>query len=335
MGEQSAISDSEREAAIDRRVVRRLASDAAYRNAENAEQQQQREDEITEQVEREFDSSRATQQEGAPMQRYIVIENTPGYLSEDDDPLITDDYSAAVEYMNELAARYEDDPDGNYSVEYGIASPDNYAAVYVTDNDSTHPLPRYIGVEIYEDEDEDEPAGMNGFPRPCDSCGTVVYVDRSSAFLPSPIRNAANNKLHNCGGTLATDQTPTPQMIFLPSLPSAVNGTDGFRLRDGSLLSDRLADDSANLPMLQLWHALSGGQNRPEGSMPDNPHFQVVAVYPSGVRYAVRDFHRTMDKAEWHKAACECDSDPQDTWRYEIDVTYTGSDGQRHWRANV
>ncbi len=55
-------------------------------------------------------------------------------------------------------------------------------------------------------------------------------------------------------------QTPTPQMIFLPSVPSQVDGTDGFRLRDGSLLSERLSDDSAILPMLRLWAALTGAQ---------------------------------------------------------------------------
>lgn len=40
----------------DARVQRRLAIDAAYRNAENAEEQAIREDEITEQVCRELDA---------------------------------------------------------------------------------------------------------------------------------------------------------------------------------------------------------------------------------------------------------------------------------------
>lgn len=47
-------SDAELEAAIDRRVQRRLATDREYRFAETAEQQAEREDEITRQVEREL-----------------------------------------------------------------------------------------------------------------------------------------------------------------------------------------------------------------------------------------------------------------------------------------
>jgi hypothetical protein len=42
------------EAAIDRIVQRRLRRDAAYKNAENAEQQKQREEEITREVERDW-----------------------------------------------------------------------------------------------------------------------------------------------------------------------------------------------------------------------------------------------------------------------------------------
>lgn len=48
------MNDSQYEEVIDRRVQRLLSSDAAYRNAENAEQQAEREAEITAAVEREF-----------------------------------------------------------------------------------------------------------------------------------------------------------------------------------------------------------------------------------------------------------------------------------------
>lgn len=41
------MTESEREAIIDRRVQRRLATDRAYLNAENAEEQAAREQEIT------------------------------------------------------------------------------------------------------------------------------------------------------------------------------------------------------------------------------------------------------------------------------------------------
>jgi hypothetical protein len=45
------MNDTDREKIIDRRVQARLATDAAYRNAENAEEQAEREDEITRQEE--------------------------------------------------------------------------------------------------------------------------------------------------------------------------------------------------------------------------------------------------------------------------------------------
>jgi hypothetical protein len=88
------------------------------------------------------------------MSRYIVIENTPGYLPEDDDPFVTDDYPAAVEYLNERAAEYENDPDGNYRVTYGLASSANLAAVQVEDLDRTHDLGRWIAIELDEGDDD-------------------------------------------------------------------------------------------------------------------------------------------------------------------------------------
>ena len=45
------MDDTDRERIIDRRVMSRLATDAAYRNAENAEEQAEREAEITRQEE--------------------------------------------------------------------------------------------------------------------------------------------------------------------------------------------------------------------------------------------------------------------------------------------
>lgn len=86
-------------------------------------------------------------------EKYVVVEHTPGYLPEDEDPYVTDDYQSAVEYLNERAAEYADDPDGNYRVEYGYASSGNYAAVMVWDDDRTHDLGRYIGIELCEDDE--------------------------------------------------------------------------------------------------------------------------------------------------------------------------------------
>jgi hypothetical protein len=82
---------------------------------------------------------------------FVVIENTPGYLPDDDDPPTFEDYGDAVAYLNERAAEYADDPDGNYRVEYGCASSGNYAAVVVWDDDRAHDLGRYIAVERVED----------------------------------------------------------------------------------------------------------------------------------------------------------------------------------------
>jgi hypothetical protein len=49
------MNDVERERIVDRRVQRILATDSAYRNAENAEEQQEREDEIERMVEDALD----------------------------------------------------------------------------------------------------------------------------------------------------------------------------------------------------------------------------------------------------------------------------------------
>jgi len=80
--------------------------------------------------------------------QYVVVESTPGYLPEDEDPFVTADYGAAVEYLNERAASYADDPDASYRVEYGWASGANLAAVMVWDDSKSHDLGRYIGIEI-------------------------------------------------------------------------------------------------------------------------------------------------------------------------------------------
>lgn len=49
------MTDSEREQILDRRIMRRLAADAAYRNAANAEEQAAREEQITREEEYRLD----------------------------------------------------------------------------------------------------------------------------------------------------------------------------------------------------------------------------------------------------------------------------------------
>lgn len=55
-----ALSDSDREQILDRMVQRRLATDRAYLNAENAEQQAEREAEIEVEAERDLDGWRGS-----------------------------------------------------------------------------------------------------------------------------------------------------------------------------------------------------------------------------------------------------------------------------------
>lgn len=82
--------------------------------------------------------------------RFVVVENTPGYLPEDDDPATFDSYDDAVAYMRERVSEYVEDIeecDATAEVSEGWASPDNYAAVMVYRSDRIHDLGRYFGVE--------------------------------------------------------------------------------------------------------------------------------------------------------------------------------------------
>lgn len=93
------------------------------------------------------------------MQQYVVIENTPGYLPEDDDPGIFEDYADAVAYANELADRcveyYQqgDDDAPTVTVDKGWASSDNLYAISVT-SDEPYSLGRWIAVQFYDDEED-------------------------------------------------------------------------------------------------------------------------------------------------------------------------------------
>lgn len=89
---------------------------------------------------------------------FVVIENTPGYLPEDDDPPTFAEYADAVAYMNERVAEYveqlEDDLEGEneghtVDVNEGCASSANYSATYVTTT-RPHDLGRWFAVENLE-----------------------------------------------------------------------------------------------------------------------------------------------------------------------------------------
>ena len=96
------------------------------------------------------------------MQRYVVIENTPGYMPEDCEPFVSSDYQECVRVMREMADSYADDlrdelEDEGYAVEvdHGYASSSNLAAAAVTD-DRPHSLGRYFAVELCEDDEDEE-----------------------------------------------------------------------------------------------------------------------------------------------------------------------------------
>lgn len=87
---------------------------------------------------------------------FVVIENTPGYLPEVDDPAEFEDYAEAVVFMQEEIERYVEtikEVGGKPEVEVGWASPDNLAAAMVYDLSREHDLGRYFGVER-DDEEE-------------------------------------------------------------------------------------------------------------------------------------------------------------------------------------
>lgn len=91
-------------------------------------------------------------------QQYVVIENTPGYMPDDDDPFVTDDYDAAVAYANERADELVEHLSAfgdEATADKAYASASNLYAIYVT-TDRKHDLGRWIAVEFcYDDEGED------------------------------------------------------------------------------------------------------------------------------------------------------------------------------------
>lgn len=110
---------------------------------------------------------------------YVVIENTPGYLPEEDDPACFEDYANAVSYMNELAAEYAED--SRFRVEYGYASEDNYAALMIYDDSKMYDLGRSIAV-VWDESEEDESS------RPADddrAGGRNTLTRRASGDLAS------------------------------------------------------------------------------------------------------------------------------------------------------
>ena len=73
---------------------------------------------------------------------YLVIENTPGYMP-DDESAEFDEYADAVDYANALADELEDN---GYEVDRSWASRDNSFAINATTPAKIHDLGRTIEV---------------------------------------------------------------------------------------------------------------------------------------------------------------------------------------------
>lgn len=88
--------------------------------------------------------------EAEDQRTYVVIESTPGYMPEDCDPFVTDDYSAAVAYANELADELEEQ---GYECDRSWASSNNYYAIKCElprEATVAPDLGRFIAIELDE-----------------------------------------------------------------------------------------------------------------------------------------------------------------------------------------
>jgi hypothetical protein len=74
---------------------------------------------------------------------FIVIENTPGYLPDADEPAEFDNYADAVAYANELADELVEQ---GYECDRSWASRDNSYAIHCTTDEKIHDLGRNIEV---------------------------------------------------------------------------------------------------------------------------------------------------------------------------------------------
>jgi hypothetical protein len=87
---------------------------------------------------------------------FVVIENTPGYMPEDDDPATFEEYGDAVTYLNEEVQRFAEEIEesgGKARIEWGWASSVNLAAAAVYDESRDHDLGRWFAVEVEEVEE--------------------------------------------------------------------------------------------------------------------------------------------------------------------------------------
>jgi len=86
---------------------------------------------------------------------YTVIEYTPGYLPEDDDPPVFDQYAQALNYLMEERKRIEDDGwdygDGDYqALEFSDGMQDGWFSY--TNTKLSHDLGRVVVIVPVEEE---------------------------------------------------------------------------------------------------------------------------------------------------------------------------------------
>ena len=80
---------------------------------------------------------------------FLVIENTPGYLPDADEPAEFDTYAEGVAYANELADELEEQ---GYECDRSWASSQNTYCISCTTSEKIHDLGRVI--EVLEAEEE-------------------------------------------------------------------------------------------------------------------------------------------------------------------------------------
>lgn len=77
--------------------------------------------------------------------KWIVVENTPGYMPDDDDPYVTDDYRDALRYMVTLVRESRDfSVDGGADI--GGWLDREAGAAFLVDEGRPHDLGRYFEV---------------------------------------------------------------------------------------------------------------------------------------------------------------------------------------------
>jgi hypothetical protein len=84
---------------------------------------------------------------------YVVIENTPGYLPDADEPATFEEIREANEYLREEVERYCDhlaEAAEAFTVSWSGDYPDESMSAFVTRDDSPHDLGRNFSIEPVE-----------------------------------------------------------------------------------------------------------------------------------------------------------------------------------------